>query len=741
MSEKSIRYLVYATKAGLFILPVLSLIVAGSLFFPFISGKNFFFRIMVEILLFLWVFAACFDKNYRPRKSPILIAISATLFFLTLATILGANPYRSFWSNYERMEGLVGHIHLFLYFLVLTSVFKKEKDWKRFFTGLIGMSFILAIYGFLQFFGFFEIHQGGARLDATLGNATYFAIFLVFHLFLIAWLFGRSKNLWIRSGLGALFVFELILVFMTATRGAVLGFMGGAAIFGILMAIFSRNKKIRYGALGLFVLIALFAATFILVKNTALVRNNYIFSRFADMSFSEKTVQSRLTIWQMAFKGFLERPILGWGPENFSLVFNKYYEPKLWKQEPWFDRAHNIIFDWLISSGILGFLAYWSIWGAAVYVLIKGYKKNIFTSLEVALFAGLFGAYAFHNLFVFDNLTSYYLFFSVLGYIHFRHQSDQIKDKEQLKEMPNQEIGLSHYFLITASFLAMVFSLYFINFKPYLAGRQLLNTLGALRSQGLNVDFILKEFDKVFAYKTFGTSEAREQLGGYAEQISQVPQISNKDKMKVFAKAINEMESQIKEAPRDARGYLFLSSLYTKANRPDDSLKTALKALELSPAKQQIFFIIADIYLSSGQYEKAFEILKKVYDSDPTYHEATKNLAIAAILTDRQNYAEELFASAKKIHGGFVYTMKTGFQVLNAYARAGNYEKVKEIWLYRIKDEPNNAQYRVNLAATYLQLGQRNNAVGELEKAAELNPEFKQQAEYFINEIKAGRNP
>ena len=85
--------------------------------------------------------------------------------------------------------------------------------------------------------------------------------------------------------------------------------------------------------------------------------------------------------------------------------------------------------------------------------------------------------------------------------------------------------------------------------------------------------------------------------------------------------------------------------------------------------------------------------------------------------------------------------MKTGFQVLNAYARAGNYEKVKEIWLYRIKDEPNNAQYRVNLAATYLQLGQRNNAVGELEKAAELNPEFKQQAEYFINEIKAGRNP
>src|SRR3989338_949555 len=129
MSEKAISYIVYGLKAGLFVLPALSLIVAGTLFFPFITGKNFFFRIMVEIMFFLWVFIACFDKNYRPKKSSILIALAATLFFLILATIFGANPYRSFWSNYERMEGLLGHIHLFLYFLLIASVFKKERDW------------------------------------------------------------------------------------------------------------------------------------------------------------------------------------------------------------------------------------------------------------------------------------------------------------------------------------------------------------------------------------------------------------------------------------------------------------------------------------------------------------------------------------------------------------------------------------------------------------------------------------
>ena len=29
----------------------------------------------------------------------------------------------------------------------------------------------------------------------------------------------------------------------------------------------------------------------------------------------------------------------------------------MWGQEPWFDRSHNIFFDWLINAGLLGLLA------------------------------------------------------------------------------------------------------------------------------------------------------------------------------------------------------------------------------------------------------------------------------------------------------------------------------------------------------------------------------------------------
>jgi teichuronic acid biosynthesis protein TuaE len=741
MSEKSIRYIVYVLKTGLFILPILSLIVASSLFFPFITGKNFFFRIMVEILFFFWVFVACFDKNYRPRKSSILIAISATLFFLVLATVFGANHYRSFWSNYERMEGLISHIHLFLYFLILTSVFKKEKDWKWFFIDLIGISFILAIYGFLQFFGIFEIHQGGPRLDATLGNTTYFAIFLIFHLFLISWLFIRARNLWIRSGLMILFTLEVILLFITATRGAILGLIGGAIIFAVLMSVFTTNKKIRCGALGLFFLLATLIVLFSALRNFSFIQNNLIFSRLANISITEATTKSRLTIWQMSFNGFLERPFFGWGPENFNLVFNKYYEPKLWNSEPWFDRAHDIIFDWLISTGILGFLAYWSIWGAAIFVVIKAYKKKQFTPVETSLFFALFTAYASHNIFVFDNITSYFLFFSVLGYLHFRHGKMETEQEPSKDARPGniQNAGFLSYVLITLAFVAVAFSLYFANLKPLLACRQLLTALGETGTvRGTDVDFIIGEFDKVFSYNTFGNNEAREQLGSYAERIVASPGIASQDKTKAITKAIKEMEKQVRESPDDARSWLFLTSLYTKSNQLDNALSAALKAKELSPQKQQTRFVIADIYLAAGQYDKAFEVLKEAYEMDRNYTEAAKNLAIASIVANKKDLGEKILGVPEK---NWVASFGNETQFINVYAKAGDFKRVKELWQGLILKQPNNAQLRLGLAATYLQLGDRQNAIKELETIIKLEPKFKEQGEYYISEIRAGRNP
>ena len=732
MSARSIRYVVNVIKGGLFILPVVYLLVSDRLFFPFITTKGFFFRVIVEILFFLWVFVLVFDKKYRPKLTPVLVAVSATFFFLVLSTFFGEQPYRSFWSNYERMEGLIGHIHLFAYFLIVSTIFRTKKDWKWFFAAMVTSSLAVAFYGLLQTSGVLATHQG-SRLDASLGNATYLAILMIFHMALIALFFHWFKNIWARIGLGALFVFELFIMFYTATRGSILGFIGGVFLFAFLMAVFSKNKKLRVGFASTVVLVVLLVVLFVLFKDVSFIKNHEVLGRFSSISLTETTTESRFTIWGMSWNAFQEHPILGWGLENYNLVFNKYFEPKLWRQEPWFDRSHNVLFDWLITTGLLGFLAYISIFVTAIYMLWRGYKKNYFSMIEVGLLVSLFGAYFAHNIFVFDNLTSYFAFFSVLGFIG----SSVVWGEKQSfssEKRDNDEIGFGGYIAVTFAFLVVVFSVYFVNAKPFFASRTLLEAL-VIQRQGATPDQVLERFDKALSYNGFGDREVAEQLSGYASGIVGNPNVSEIDKQKVMDRAIEEMKKQVDMDPENARYQIFLGNLYTRIGLYNEALAVMTKAHELSPNKQQIYFSIADIYFATNEFDKAVVVLKEAYELDKTYTETAKNLALAYIAGGEKEKGEQILMET---YGSVIVANK---QLLNAYAQIGDYEKVRDIWKLFIEKEPGSAQNHVSLAATYLQLNEKEKAIEELRTAAELNPEFEDSAMYYISEIMAGRNP
>jgi len=86
-------------------------------------------------------------------------------------------------------------------------------------------------------------------------------------------------------------------------------------------------------------------------------------------------------------------------------------------------------------------------------------------------------------------------------------------------------------------------------------------------------------------------------------------------------------------------------------------------------------------------------------------------------------------------------TVKADERFLKAYASKNNFTKVVSILNLFIEKEPNNIQHRLRLAAAYLQANQRQLAIAEIEKSIEINPSFKEQGEYYVNEIKAGRNP
>src|SRR6185437_10279957 len=118
--------------------------------------------------------------------------------------------------------------------------------------------------------------------------------------------------------------------------------------------------------------------------------------------------------------------------------FNQYYNPDLYNQEPWFDRAHNAFLDWLIAGGLPAFLLYISLFIGAIVLL---WRSTDVTRVErIALTAALAG-YACHNLFVFDNLYSYVYFFAILALID-SQVARPIKYFEQMGEADEASAGV-----------------------------------------------------------------------------------------------------------------------------------------------------------------------------------------------------------------------------------------------------------------------------------------------------------
>ena len=153
------KTLKYVVLGGIFLIPFIPFIVANDFFFPFITGKNFAFRILVEIIFASWVAWALVDTSVRPRGSALVYAFVAFILSLGVSTLLAENTNKALWSNFERMEGYVTIVHLGAYFLVLTSVLNVEKLWKAFWNTSIGVSIALSLFGIGQIAGFFVINQ------------------------------------------------------------------------------------------------------------------------------------------------------------------------------------------------------------------------------------------------------------------------------------------------------------------------------------------------------------------------------------------------------------------------------------------------------------------------------------------------------------------------------------------------------------------------------------------------------
>lgn len=644
---KGLKYVIWACLAVIVFSP---LYVSSQLFFPFITTKTFAFQIAVEVMFLAFAALCLADKNYRIHTNLTVWLILAYLVILTIASAFSGNDfYHSFWSNNEREDGILLLSHLLLFSVVLTGFFRSVKDWLYLFDMFVVASFAVGLtaldqYLTLTFPTFWADHfmasSSGARLAATIGNAGYVGGYMIFGLFISLFMFLKRPNIWLRFWYVAVMILEAFIAIQTQTRGAYVALALGAVISAVYLMWFYYNKKyLKITLIALIIAGVLALGGIFAFKNSSFIQNNQILNRVASISLADATANNRVVTWAIGWQAFMEKPILGWGQENFYQPFDKYYTTK--NTEQWFDRCHNMICDRATTSGIIGLISYMALLLVPFWALWMYYRKEYKDQVDLKenlsrryltpiIFTILIIAYIIQNMFIFEALAIYVPLIIVLSFVGMFGKKYDLSAFENLKVKQTILIATVIFFLP---------ALYIFNLNPLFANRDFIRVLS---SNNIALETKVAAFEDVLNRNQPGNQEYRKHYFSFYEQVitdymskAENRTQANIDRLVEFSNVMeDEFDNQIAENPYSVSNYLlqlrfYNYSYYFDVSRLEKAVTAANKAISLSPGRPQVYYEGATSHYYFGNYlfeqkeaEKANEQFRLTVS---TFYDGAKN--------------------------------------------------------------------------------------------------------------------
>ena len=223
------------------------------------------------------------------------------------------------------------------------------------------------------------------------------------------------------------------------------------------------------------------------VRNTpafqSVAGTNTMLSRLADIGLDDASLKGRVNSTLLGLKGFAAKPIFGWGPENFTVAYDRYLTAEIIGQTVIsFDQAHNKLVEELTTKGIVGFVGYISIWGYMFWVIARRLKSQSAQDQVFTLFAGAaLTAYFVQNLFLFDTPGTVGQFILLLGFVAFietsreptsmptseSHADTQVPGRASLGGSNILKSTTSYVSVIVATGAVVLLAIFLLNYLPY----------------------------------------------------------------------------------------------------------------------------------------------------------------------------------------------------------------------------------------------------------------------------------
>ena len=693
-----------------------SFLVLRSLLFPCVAGKIYLFRLFVLVSFILWIFLAAKNPRYRINFRNLLV-ISLVLMFagLVIAALLGIDPVHSFFSDFERSGGVMQFGFWLLYFLLLISVFKSKKDWMIFLSIFSVLALAISLYSWVSSGWNFPLY------GSTFCNPAYFSAFLIFAIGFSFSLFAlRKGEKFFRDFLllfSAVFILTATL-FLTGTRGAYLGLAGGGVLASLLTFFFLKKKKL-----------ALLAILFLIVL-IVLTSQFYLFGKGFSEIWESASFKERLFAWSVTLQAFQDKPVLGWGPENFQSAFNKHYDFQVSLSEPWFDKAHNQLLNNLAEGGIV-LLSLYCFWVFSVfYTVYRIFQKE---KLLGIILSSTFFAYLVQSFFLFDTFASNIGLFPFLALLYSYHQS--ICSEERSLTAKRGEIKGRDKVLVPLGLLAAIFFLAVSVWIPYKSNNLVWEFSAAARTARPEVSE--ERLEKSFEIETPVTFLPIRKRAGW-ELLNL---IESKDKGaeagNIYNKVTSELEEARKKHPYDPQTYFLLGKLYRLGYERlgKNDLGKGERALEdallFSDLRTEYINELARILVLQEKYQEAESLIEE-YDKKTEFSSSLSHLLRGHIYFSREEYqaAMEEYQEAKE-KGARFWEREEFSNYLFAAEKIGDYQKVVEACSEYLSHKEPKAEILFNLAVAHRELNNFSKAVRYFDEAVELDNSFKEYSSFF----------
>lgn len=626
------KYSPFGIAVAFFLAVLPFVIMRQTLFYGAVNGKFFFSLLAIDLLLLCGAYMVLRGKETVIWKHRwLLYTLFGVLVTQYVSSYLGVFFERSLWSDILRSTGVLFLTHM-AFFAALVGAFLKEQDWILVRRAVI---FSAALFGVLTLIGFdglgymreisiFQFKETGL----TFGNTTFAGVYLI-----LAFIFGlielaRSWNdiYWRRLIIGALvatgisptllnvgillgktpiaeFFANPVLLLgsaraSSATMLLLLVFLGGRYI----VSLFLEGKLRKYALLSWsgFILVGIVLAVGLLFTPGSAVQDAYIKSSTA----------ARILIWEGGLEAFKERPYFGWGPENFNTASERYFKNELYLDknfgEIWFDRAHNIVVDTLVTVGAVGALAYMIFVGVFVWTVRRAYKNGLIKNTEAILLGALLPAHALQLQTGFDTVASYVLLSLIVGYV-------LSLERQMVSQSVSAFLWMQWVYKIGAVLVIIValMSLKFVVYDEYVRQTALMKTFSApIQEQRELIRISLAQVSDWESLRLSASSFIRGSIEGAAAVSDRKTYIANVvESAKIYEEVYQEYLAAHPDHYRARMNYAYLMLIETALGnyRLNEAKDLVESSYELSPENPLTHVLNALVFLYGINFDKARE--------------------------------------------------------------------------------------------------------------------------------------